>query len=122
VVGVAIGYSAGHYGGIFTHAATSGLLAGTGLRQVAARSLGMTAAFRRAPQYAVKSSSSSLHCTLQFVASQFDRTIRMPNAGPGGPGSPFGPGAPGGPGSPLGPWPWPQPVIAPAKAIAMSTR
>jgi len=85
------------------HMATTGLLAGTGLRQVAARSLGMTAALRRAPQYAVKSSSSSLHCTLQFVASQFDRTIRMPNAGPGGPGSPFGPGGPGGPGSPLGP-------------------
>ena len=102
MVDVAIGYSAGYYGGIFTHAATSGLLAGTGLRQVAARSLGMTAALRRAPQYAVKSSSSSLHCTLQFVASQFDRTIRMPNAGPGGPGSPFGPGGPGGPGSPLG--------------------
>ena len=58
-------------------------MAGTGLRQVAARSLGMTAALRRAPQYAVKSSSSSLHCTLQFVASQFDRTIRMPNAEPG---------------------------------------
>ena len=49
------------------HIATTGLLAGTGLRQVAARSLGMTAALRRAPQYAVKSSSSSLHCTLQFV-------------------------------------------------------
>jgi hypothetical protein len=37
-------------GGIFTHAATTGLLAGTGLRQVADRSLGMTAALRRAPQ------------------------------------------------------------------------
>jgi len=41
---------AGYYGGIFTHAATSGLLAGTGLRQVADRSLGMTAALRLAPQ------------------------------------------------------------------------
>ena len=99
-----IGRSAAYCGGgIFTHAATSGLLAGTGLRQVAARSLGMTAALRLTPQYAVKSSSSSAHCTLQFVASQFDRTIRMPNGGPGGPGSPFGPGGPGGPGSPLGP-------------------
>jgi hypothetical protein len=37
-------------GGIFTQAATSGLLAGTGLRQVAARSLGMMAALRRGPQ------------------------------------------------------------------------
>src|SRR5262249_184306 len=42
---------AGSYcAGIFTHAATSGLLAGTGLRQVADRSVGMTAALRRAPQ------------------------------------------------------------------------
>ncbi|HMA70559.1 MAG TPA: hypothetical protein VKP67_03570, partial [Xanthobacteraceae bacterium] len=89
MAGVAIGRGAAYCGGIFTHAATSGLLAGTGLRQVAVRSLGMTAALRLTPQYAVKSSSSSAHCTLQFAASQFDRTIRMPNGGPGGPGSPF---------------------------------
>jgi hypothetical protein len=36
--------------GIFTHAATRGLLAATGLRQVADRSVGMTAALRLAPQ------------------------------------------------------------------------
>jgi hypothetical protein len=65
-------------GGIFTHAATTGLLAGTGLRQVAARSVGMTAALRLAPQYAVSSISSSAHCTVQAAASQFARTIRMP--------------------------------------------
>jgi hypothetical protein len=32
------------------HIATTGLLAGTGLRQVAERSVGMTAGARRAPQ------------------------------------------------------------------------
>jgi hypothetical protein len=37
-------------GGTLTHAATSGLLAGTGLRQVAERSVGMMAALRLAPQ------------------------------------------------------------------------
>ena len=37
-------------GGIFMHIATTGLLAGTGLRQLAERSVGMTAALRRAPQ------------------------------------------------------------------------
>src|SRR6476660_9533633 len=37
-------------GGIFMHIATTGLLAGTGLRQVAERSVGMTAGLRRAPQ------------------------------------------------------------------------
>jgi hypothetical protein len=37
-------------GGSFMHIATTGLLAGTGLRQVAERSVGMTAALRRAPQ------------------------------------------------------------------------
>src|SRR5262249_38422560 len=37
---------ADYCGGTFTHAATSGLLAGTGLRQVADRSVGMTAALR----------------------------------------------------------------------------
>jgi hypothetical protein len=47
-----------HCGGTFTHAATSGLLAGTGLRQVAERSVGMMAALRLAPQYAVNSNSS----------------------------------------------------------------
>jgi hypothetical protein len=36
--------------GMFTHAATSGLLAGTGLRQVADRSVGMIAALRLGPQ------------------------------------------------------------------------
>ena len=41
---------AGYCGGIFMHIATTGLLAGTGLRQVAERSVGMTAALRRAPQ------------------------------------------------------------------------
>jgi hypothetical protein len=40
----------GYCGGIFMHIATTGLLAGTGLRQVAERSVGMTAALRRAPQ------------------------------------------------------------------------
>ena len=40
-----------HYcGGTLTHAATSGLLAGTGLRQVAERSVGIMAALRLAPQ------------------------------------------------------------------------
>jgi hypothetical protein len=90
-------------GGIFTHAATRGLLAGTGLRQVADRSVGMIAAFRLGPQYAVKSISSVLHCTVQFVASQGDRMTLMPTLGPGGPGSPLGPGGPGGPGSPFDP-------------------
>jgi hypothetical protein len=40
----------GYCGGIFMHIATTGLLAGTGLRQVAERSVGMTAGLRRAPQ------------------------------------------------------------------------
>src|SRR6266566_9555677 len=65
----AVAPRADYCGGIFTHAATRGLLAGTGLRQVADRSVGMTAAFRLGPQYAVKSISSALHCTVQFVAS-----------------------------------------------------
>jgi hypothetical protein len=42
--------AADYCGGTFTHAATSGLLAGTGLRQVADRSVGMTAALRLTPQ------------------------------------------------------------------------
>src|SRR5690242_4136481 len=91
-------------GGMFTHAATSGLLAGTGLRQVAERSVAMIAALRLGPQYAVKSISSGLHCTVQFVASHGDRRIRMPTLGPGGPGSPLGPGGPAGPGGPGSPF------------------
>ena len=42
--------STSYCGGIFMHIATTGLLAGTGLRQVAERSVGMTAGLRRAPQ------------------------------------------------------------------------
>src|SRR5262249_49593369 len=83
------GRSAAYCGGIFTHAATSGLLAGTGLRQGAVRSLGMTAAVRLTPQYAGKSSSSSAHCPLQFAASQLDRKIPKPKGGAGGPGTPL---------------------------------
>jgi len=88
-------------------------LAGTGLRQVADRSVEMTAGLRLSPQYAVNSISSALHCTLQFVASHGDRTTLMLKLGPGGPGSPLGPGGPGGPGSPFGPGPWPQLITAP---------
>jgi hypothetical protein len=40
---------------------------------------------RRGPQYAVKSISSSAHCTVQFAGSQGERMTRMPEAGPGGP-------------------------------------
>src|SRR5262249_18591032 len=57
----------------------------------------MTAALRLAPQYAVKSISSSPHCTVHFVTSHGERTTLMPTAGPDGPGSLFRAGRAGRP-------------------------
>ena len=108
----------GHHGDDFTHATTSGLFAGVRARQLAERSVGYTAGFLPAPQWAMSASSSSLHCAEQAVALQFARTMRTGDdnsgeapgpvwaaapAAPGGPGGPEGPGGPGGPGGPASP-------------------
>jgi hypothetical protein len=56
------------------------------------------------PNQAVTRTSSASHRTVQFVASQADRTSRTPAAEPAGPEGPGGPEGLGGPGSPFGPW------------------
>jgi hypothetical protein len=84
----------------------SGLLAGLRNRHDADRSVGKAAGFLVAPQYAINITSSSPHCAVQLVASQFERMIRVAEAaaGPAGPGSPFGPAGPAGPAGPLSPF------------------
>lgn len=74
-------------------------------RHDADRSVGKAAGFLVAPQYAVNNTSSSAHCAVQLVASQFERMIRIAEAaaGPDGPRSPLGPVGPAGPPSPFGP-------------------
>src|SRR5437660_9320226 len=71
----------------------------------------------------MSSISSSLHCTVQPVASQFERMIRIADDAPGGPAgpvSPLGPGGPAGPGSPFAPGgDCPQPASHIAKVTSM---
>jgi hypothetical protein len=96
----------GGYGAAdFAHTAMSELFAAPRPRQVADRSVGKLVGFLVAPHQAVTRTSSASHCTVQFVASQADRTSRTPVAEPAGPERPGGPGGPGSPFGPCGPCP-----------------
>src|ERR1700730_14917079 len=74
----------------------------------------------------MSSTSSSLHCAAQLVASQFERTIRVagdPPAGPAGPAGPGGPASPAVPGGPAGPGsPFSQPTRPTDNVIAIRAR
>src|ERR1700674_3416644 len=74
----------------------------------------------------MSSTSSSLHCATQLVASQFERTIRIagdPPGGPAGPAGPAGPTSPAVPGGPAGPGsPLSQPTRPTDNVIAIRAR